>query len=195
MWTYSDWNLYHLCHALAKVWGKQGFYDHYEDVAKEAYFDAIGMTGWSTKIVFDRGSQMDDGVRFVISLEHMGRLGLLALARGAWQGVELVPRWFVEELETKQTRGMRVNYRGPYDGIVDLDPAEFPEAPYGYFTWVNTDGDFFPGASTAWAWGSGAGGTKIFWNRDNGIVYSAIGLVTQPSANSIPHIIERALNP
>lgn len=193
MWTYSDWNLFHLCHALAKVYGKRDFYDHYEDVAKAAYFDAIGLTGWSTEIVFDKGSQMDDGVRFVISLEHMGRLGLLALARGSWAGVELVPRWFVEELETKQARGMRVNYNGPYDGVVGLDPAQFPEAPYGYLTWVNTDGDFFPGADRAWAWGSGAGGTKTFWNRNNGIVFAAIGLRAEPSHESIPHIIERAI--
>jgi CubicO group peptidase (beta-lactamase class C family) len=106
MWTYSDWNLFHLCHALAKVYGKAGFYDHYEDVAAAAYFDAIGLRGWSTRIVFDRSSQMDDGVRFVLSLEHMGRLGLLVVARGAWNGVELVPRPFVDALESKQTRGI-----------------------------------------------------------------------------------------
>lgn len=196
MWTYSDWNPVHLCHALAKVYGKADFFDNYEDVAKEAYFDAVGMEEWSTRIVFDSGSQMKDGIRFVISLEHMGRLGLLALARGTWDGVELVPKWFVEELETKQTYGMQVNYEGPYDGMIGLNKYgnRFSECPYGYMTWVNTDGDYFPGADRAWAWGSGAGGTKIIWNRRNGIVFAAAGLKMEPDSNSIPHIIERHID-
>jgi len=192
MWTYSDWNLVHLCHALARVYGKQDFYDTYADVAREAYFDAIGMSGWGTKVVFDRASQMDDGVRFVISLEHMGRLGLLALARGRWNGRELVPTWFVQELETKQTYGMKVNYEGPNDGTIGLrfHKARFPECPYGYLTWVNTDGDYFPGADRRWAWGAGAGGTKIMWNHRYGMVYAAVGLDAQPAGHSVPHIIE-----
>jgi hypothetical protein len=65
MWTYSDLNLVHFCHAMGKVYGK-------------------------------------------------------ALARGRWKGQQLVPRWFVEELETKQTQGMLVNYEGPNDGMCHL---------------------------------------------------------------------------
>ncbi len=195
MWTYSDLNLFHLCHALAKVYGKHDFYDAYEDVAKAAYFDAIGMDGWSTRIVFDKSSQMDDGVRFLLSLEHMGRLGLLALAGGMWNGVELVPRKFVEELETKQTSGMRVNYDGPNDGQSHLRfyADRFPECPYGYLTWVNTDGDYFPDADRGWAFGAGAGGTYILWNRTFGIVFAAAGLTMNPGADSIPHRIEACL--
>jgi CubicO group peptidase (beta-lactamase class C family) len=193
MWTYSDWNLVHLCHALAAVYGKNSFWDHYEDVLKAAYFDALGMEGWSTVIRFDGGSKMYDGVRMVLSLEHKGRLGLLALARGRWRGEQLVPRWFVEELERKQTYGMRVNYYGPNDGKIALDRFGIGEAPYGYLTWVNTDGDYFPGASTAWAWGSGAGGNKVLWNRDNGIVFAASGLTMEPGPLSVPQIIDRCI--
>jgi hypothetical protein len=138
---------------------------------------------------------MKDGIRFVIGLEHMGRLGLLALARGTWKGEELIPQWFVEELETKQTYGMRVNYEGPYDGMVELRHYgdRFSECPYGYMTWVNTDGDYFPGADRAWAWGKGAGGTIILWNRRNGIVFAAVGLKVDPDSRSVPHIIERCV--
>ena len=195
MWTYSDWNPVHLCHALARVYGKKDFYDNYDDVIKQAYFDAIGMEGWSTRIVFDGSSQMKDGIRFVISLEHKGRLGLLALARGTWNGVELIPGWFVEELETKQTYGMKVNYEGPYDGMVGLRlyGDRFSECPYGYMTWVNTDGDYFPGADRAWAWAKGAGGTIILWNRKNGIIFAAAGINVDPGSNSIPHIIESCI--
>ncbi len=113
MWTYSDINLVHLCHALAKVYGKRNYFNNYADVAREAYFDAIGLEGWSTQIVKDDSFGDYDGVRFVLSLENMGRLGLLALNRGKWKDKQLVPEWFVKELETKQTYGMKVNYNGP----------------------------------------------------------------------------------
>ncbi|MBN1401463.1 MAG: serine hydrolase [Anaerolineae bacterium] len=194
MWTYSDLNLVQLCHALAKIYGRHDFWDDYAQVARAAYFDAIGLEGWDTAIVYDPISQMYDGVRFVLSLEHLGRLGLLVLARGVWEGQQLVPSAFVEELETKQTYGMRVNYRGPNDGRVGLDRyGRFHECPYGYLTWVNTDGDYFPGADRAWAWGSGAGGSKTMWNRHNGIVWAAFGVDLGPSDDSVPHLIERAV--
>jgi hypothetical protein len=190
IWTYSDKNPVRLCNALAKIYGKRSYHDGYEDVLRAAYFDAIGMRGW--KIGF---TKPDDGVRLFLDLEDMGRLGLLVLARGEWKGVQLIPQRFVEELETKQTRGMRVNYKGPDDGNVALDPKQFPEVPYGYMTWTNTDRDFFPGADDAWAWGSGAGGHVIFWNRNNGIVYAAQGLDRDAggTARGIPHVIEEGI--
>jgi len=191
MWTYSDHNPVRLCRALARVYGKKDYHDSYAEVLKQAYFDAIGMDGWSVVFTKDGKTGKEDGVRLSISLEHMGRLGLLVLARGTWEGRELIPQWFVEALETKQTRGMKVNYNGPYDGIIGLDPRQFPECPYGFMTWVNTDGDHFPGADKAWAWGSGAGGTKIMWNRNNGIVFAGVSIAAEPGTQSIPHIIER----
>ena len=194
MWTYSDWNLVHLCNALARVYGKKDFYDNYADVAAQAYFDAIGMEGWSTRIIKDRSfGNNHDGVRFVISLEHMGRLGLLALARGSWNGRELVPSWFVDELETKQTYGMRVNYDGPNDGKIGLSPQTFPECPYGYLTWVNTDQDLFAGANRAWACGRGAGGSVVLWNHKNGIVFTGFGIKVSTGIHSIARVIEETI--
>ena len=194
MWTYSDLNLVHLCNALARVYGKKDFYDNYADVAATSYFDAIGMEGWSTAIKKDGGFDgRHDGVRFVISLEHMGRLGLLALARGSWNGIELIPRWFVEELETKQTYGMGVNYDGPNDGKIGLSPEAFPECPYGYLTWVNTDGDLFADADRAWACGRGAGGSIVLWNHKNGIVFAGIGIQPSSGTDSIARVIESSI--
>jgi CubicO group peptidase (beta-lactamase class C family) len=194
MWTYSDWNLVHLCNALARVYGKKDFRDDYADVAGKAYFNAIGMESWSTAIKKDGGfGNRSDGVRFVLSLEHMGRLGLLALARGTWDGVELVPKWFVEELETKQTYGMRVNYNGPNDGRVGLSPEKFPECPYGYLTWVNTDRDLFEGADSAWACGRGAGGSIVLWNHRNGIVFAGIGIHASSDTSNIARVIETSI--
>lgn len=190
MWTYSDKNPGRLCNALAKVFGRRDYHDHYEAVLKEAYFDAIGMRGWEINF-----TKPDDGVRLILDLEDMGRLGLLALARGRWNGKQLIPQWYVEELERKQTAGMKVNYNGPDDGAIGLDPEKFREVPYGYMTWVNSDGDYYPGADRAWAWGSGAGGNVIYWNRNNGIVYAAQGLQRDHGGTlrGIPHLIEECL--
>lgn len=191
MWTYSDWNLVHLCNALARVYGKKGYEDDFAAVAARAYFDAIGLTGWSTTVTKDaRFAHPNDGVRLVISLEHMGRLGQLALARGSWNGVELVPRGFVEALETKQTRGMRVNYEGPNDGRIGLSPAQFPECPYGYLTWVNTDGDLYPRADRAWACGRGAGGSVVLWNRRNGIVFAGFAIQVSSARENLPRVLD-----
>ncbi|MFZ5832137.1 MAG: serine hydrolase [Planctomycetota bacterium] len=192
MWTYSDYNPHHLTDALAKVYGQSGFFDHYETVLDEAYFDAIGMRGWHTRNVLDRAeSGLWDGARIVISMEHMGRLGLLALARGRWAGRELVPKWFVEQLETKQTRGMLSNRNAPYgdpDARRNL-AQETTEVPYGLLTWVNTDGDLHPGADRHWASGRGAGGSLVLWNHTNGLVFVGFGI--QP--DKIPNQLEAAI--
>jgi CubicO group peptidase (beta-lactamase class C family) len=176
MWTYSDYNPVILCSALARVWGRKDYHDKYETVVKEAYFDAIGMRGWELAFTKDRQFKgPDDGVRFVFDLEDMGRLGLLVLARGNWAGKQLVPASFVSQLETKQTRGMLVNYSGPNDGNVGLDPKKFTEVPYGFMTWVNTNGDLMPGADHQWAYAAGAGGHLTMWNRRFGIVLAGAG--------------------
>lgn len=186
VWTYSDKNPRLLCNGLARVYGKSDFNDGYADVARAAYFDAIGMRGWSAR-------PNQDGIRFHLDLEDMGRLGLLALARGRWQDQQIVPHWFVEELESKQTCGTRSIYNGPDDGNVSalhVRHDEFPQCPYGYMTWVNTDGDYYRGADRDWAWGAGAGGTYVLWNYRLGIVFAGVGVNTDPNQQGIPHIIE-----
>jgi hypothetical protein len=188
MWTYSDKNPRYLCNALARVYGKGGYDDSYEDVIRQAYFDAIGMRGFKTSV-------RRDGIRFHLDLEDMGRLGLLVLARGKWRDKQIIPLVFVKRLQTKQTFGMRVNYNGPDDGKIDLDPEEFPEAPYGFMTWANTDLDYYPGVRDRhWAWGAGAGGSCVLWNQRNGIVFAGFGVPSSPSSNGIPHIIESGID-
>ena len=62
-------------------------------------------------------------------------------------------------------------------------------------TWVNSDGDYYPGADRAWAWGAGAGGTRVLWNRNNGIVFAAFGAGKEPGGRGIPHAIEQSILP
>ncbi|MFC2126249.1 DUF5060 domain-containing protein [Bacteroidota bacterium] len=191
MWTYSDLTIVHLCNALARKYGKKNYYDGYDEVARKAYFDAIGMKGWETRIIIDRSFGDHDGIRFVLNLEHMGRLGLLVLSRGRWEGKQLIPQSFVEDLETKQTYGMTVNYNGPNDGRIGRNKEEFPESPYGYLTWTNTDSDLFKGADKSWATGSGYGGAMIMWNKNNGIVFTGFGIKPVSDNTNLPLIIEK----
>jgi len=195
MWTYSDLNPIQLCNALARAYGKKDYHDHYDEIVRQAYFDAIGMRGWRVGFRKDLKSGLeDDGIRYFLDLEDMGRLGLLVVARGEWNGRRLIPEWFVKQLETKQTRGMRVNYNGPNDGApAGMDARKFPEVPYGFMTWVNTDGDYFPGADRGWAMAIGAGGFLTLWNHKYGIVFAAAGAITTPTTRGVPHILEANL--
>jgi hypothetical protein len=190
MWTYSDYHPYYLNRALAAAYDKPYTNKGYTALLQEAFFDSIGMQGWSARINTRELDGLGDGVRLTLDLEDMGRLGLLVLADGVWDGIRLIQEGFVQMLETKQTYGMLVNYNGCNGGPINLDPEVYPEVPYGLMTWVNTERDFYPGADTAWAWGSGNGGFYVLWNRNNGIVYPAMGANTGPSSYSYPHIIE-----
>ena len=192
MWTYSDLNPIQMCNALARVYGLEDYYDDYARVVKQAYFDAIGLRGWKLLIRRDPAYHgVNDAIRFSFDLEDMGRLGLLVLARGNWDGKQIVPKGFVEALETKQTRGMSVNYDGPNDGDLGYTADEFPEPPYGYMTWVNTDGDLLHGADRDWAYASGAGGNRTLWNHKFGIVFAVQGAGRWPRTNASPHILEK----
>lgn len=186
IWTYSDKNPKYLCTALARVFGIEDYQAGYEDVLRQSFFDVIGMRGWSVGV-------KADGIRLLLDLEDMGRLGLLVLARGCWDGQEIIEKKFVEQLERKQTDEIPVNYDGPNDGRIDLNTQRFPDAPYGFMTWVNTDTDFYPAADSGWAWGAGAGGHYVLWNHKFGIVFAGVGIDTSPSSDSVPHIIERSV--
>lgn len=100
-----------------------------------------------------------------------------------------------ESLEVQVRRnptevGLKTNF------IVELKPhirGRWALWRHGYTTWVNTDGDFYPGADKAWAWGAGAGSSRVMWNRNNGLVFAAFGADSRPSTNGIPHILEQSV--
>jgi CubicO group peptidase (beta-lactamase class C family) len=193
MWTYSQLNIVELTRALARVYGHRDQFDDYAGVLRKSYFDAIGMRGWKVNYMLDSANP-----RLSLDLEDMGRLGLLMTAGGRWAGKRIVPASFIDELERKQTAGMRVNYDGPNDGKVNLTKANFPEAPYGFLTWVNDKRNFYPDAAASWAWAAGTNGYYVLWNRSNGIVFAAFGLrddqftgAGPPTRGGVPAIIER----
>jgi hypothetical protein len=167
LWAYSDANPLQLCCALARVWGRKDYTDRYDLVVSDALLDAIGARGWSS-------FPAADGIRFLFDLEDLGRVGLLFVAGGEWNGHRLIPLWFVEELGTKQTYGITPNYDNENDGHTGLQVEDFPESPYGLMTWVNTDRDLYPNSSADWVVALGVGGHYLVYNRDFGIVLAII---------------------
>ena len=96
------------------------------------------------------------------------------MAGGEWNGNRLIPAWFVEELETKQTYGIPPNYDNDNDGHTGLQVEDFPESPYGYMTWVNTDRDLYPDSSADWVVALGVGGHYLVYNRALGLVLAML---------------------
>jgi CubicO group peptidase (beta-lactamase class C family) len=195
-WAYHDFNPYLLCQALSSIYGKSSYEDNFSDVIGEALLNPIGAQGWSTKAE-------EDGVRLVLDLEDLGRIGTLLIAHGKWNEKSIVPEGFVEELSTKQTYGIQANYtvnsefevtssqgqnRWNPSGIIKaiknqvrgeqnfqgMHVKKFSESPYGYMAWVNTDQDLWPGVSPKWSMGYGAGGNLLIWNLESGLVLAAL---------------------
>jgi CubicO group peptidase (beta-lactamase class C family) len=171
--VYHETNPEMLCEALARVWGRAGYRYGYDKVIANALLDPIGARGWET-------DAQDDGVRLVMDLEDLGRFGLLMTTGGVWRGRQVVPADFLRELSTKQTRGMEPDYHvlpKPDMPHVEsgLRPEDFPEAPYGYMTWVNTDRDLWPDASASWAAAHGSGNHIVAWDPGSGMVLAVLG--------------------
>jgi CubicO group peptidase (beta-lactamase class C family) len=181
-WDYRDREVIANIALNCKVYGKTT--ETYDDVLRTAFADAIGMQGWRSKLENDDKRH----VHFNFDVEDMGRIGLLLMARGRWNGVQLIPQQFVEQLETKQTYGLKCP---PNDKDKPGCSGPKHEPAYGYMTWVNTDRDVYPKASKEWAWGAGSGGHRIFWNHRLGIVYAELNSGYE---GAIPEIIEANLS-
>ena len=165
-WQYQDPNAHNICRALARIWGFDDYSaNNWIEVSNNSFFKDIGMRGWTA-------SKRSDGIRYTFDMEDLGRFGLLMLSRGQWNGKRLIDQSYIEAMETKQTYGIHPKYSPKRSFTI----KEFPDAPYGYFTWVNTDGDLWKDCDKAWAAAFGAGGTFIAWNRNNGIVVVGKGL-------------------
>jgi len=189
IFTYSDSNVLAVNRGLAAVFGKSNYKDHYEDVLEQTLFGPLGLRGWSL-------SYKGDGVRLHLDLEDMGRLGLLALAGGAWDDVAVVPPDFADALETRQTGGLAVDYVGcePFPSEeLGLDAVSVPVAPYGFMTWLNAEGSFYPDADPGWAFAAGVRGFVVYWNRATGVVLAAVGADLARGPAAIPALLDAAI--
>ncbi len=84
-------------------------------------------------------------------------------------------------------------WRHGYLVHVEGDFLKKRESPYGFMTWVNSDGDLFPGADRHWARASGAGGTIVLWNHTNGYVFVGSGIQSLTDTSSLPLVLEGAI--
>lgn len=102
------------------------------------------------------GTHWGGGV--AIHAEDQARIGLMALARGAWAGREVVPAgWIAQSVAP-----------------CALNPH------YGFLWWLNTDGARFPSAARDAFFASGAGGNLTWVDPSSGIV--AVLRWTDPAA-------------
>jgi hypothetical protein len=188
IFTYADPHIANLNLAMARAFGRSKFQDAYDEILAELLFGPIGMQGWSI-------STKSDGVRLHLDLEDMGRLGLLAVARGRWADETVVPSWYVDLLDSRQTDGLGVDYVGcePFPSeVLGLDAEAVPVAPYGFMTWLNADGALYPDADAAWAFAAGVRGFVTYWNHESGIVLAATGADAARGMLSIPALLDAA---
>ena len=120
-WDYSDAAFAHLSLIFFHVAGQE-----IGDFMKTRVFQPIGIenSGWDLQ---GGGGNLGphtnahSGLR--LSASDFARLGYLLLRGGAWNGKQIVPKWWID-LATKKSQ--------------DINPG------YGYTFWVNTDGQLWP---------------------------------------------------
>jgi CubicO group peptidase (beta-lactamase class C family) len=121
-WDYSDPAFAHLALAFAHIMGRE-----ISAYMQERIFDPIGIESLSWDVQGGSGfigphTNAHTGIH--ISARELARFGYLALHGGAWNGQQLIPRWWME-LATRASQ--------------DLNPA------YGYTWWLNSGGMRWPG--------------------------------------------------
>jgi len=124
-WDYSDAAFAHLSLIFFHVAGRE-----IGDFMKTRVFQPIGIenSGWDLQ---GGGGNLGphtnahSGLR--LSARDFARLGYLLLRGGAWNGTQIVPRWWID-LATKKSQ--------------NINPG------YGYTFWVNTDGQLWPHVPT-----------------------------------------------
>jgi CubicO group peptidase (beta-lactamase class C family) len=121
-WDYSDPAIAHLALAFAHTMGRE-----MDEFLQERVFGPIGIESLSWDVQGGSGclgphTNAHTGIH--VSGRELARFGYLMLHRGLWNGVQLVPLWWVD-LSTRSSQ--------------DLNPS------YGYTWWVNTSGTRWPG--------------------------------------------------
>jgi len=116
-WDYSDAGFAHLSMIFAKVAGKE-----IGDYMRERVFQPIGMQNFGWDLQGGAGhigphTNAHSGLR--LSARDFARLGYLMAHDGAWEGKQIVPKWWIE-LATRSSQELNRSY--------------------GYTFWVNTDG-------------------------------------------------------
>jgi len=123
IWDYSDAGFAHLSLIFAKVTGREIF-----DYMQERVFRPIGVqnVGWDLQggaRHIGPHTNAHSGLR--LSARDFARIGYLMAHQGAWEGKQIVPKWWME-VATKSSQELNRSY--------------------GYTFWVNTNGGQWPQA-------------------------------------------------
>jgi CubicO group peptidase (beta-lactamase class C family) len=120
-WDYSDPAFAHLSLAFANIVGRE-----MSEYLQEHFFDPIGIENLSWDVHGGSGfigphSNAHTGIH--VSARELARFGYLMLHSGAWNGQQLIPKWWID-LATRPSQ--------------DLNPD------YGHTWWVNRKGTMWP---------------------------------------------------
>ena len=120
-WDYSDPAIAHLALIFAHIAGRE-----MSDYLRERVLAPIGIENLSWDVQGGSGflgphTNAHTGV--YVSARELARFAYLMLHRGAWEGRQLIPEWWVD-LATRSSQGLNPNY--------------------GYTWWVNTAGSQWP---------------------------------------------------
>jgi CubicO group peptidase (beta-lactamase class C family) len=120
-WDYSDAAFAHLSLIFAHAAGQE-----IGDLMRARVFQPIGIESAGWDLQGGAGhlgphTNAHSGLR--LSARDFARLGYLLLHQGAWDGKQIVPKWWID-LATRKSQ--------------DVNPE------YGYTFWVNTDGGLWP---------------------------------------------------
>ncbi len=147
-WEYNDVRVNRLALSLARLFGKSE-----PDVLKENVMDPIGASntwkwlGYDNSYVEINGKKVQSvtggarwGGGFITNDEDLGRLGLLVLNKGRWNGKQLISEAYLRE---------------------SVQPT--PLGPdYGYLWWLNTQGKKWPNAPKT-AFAAEGNGSNLIW--------------------------------
>lgn len=157
-WEYNDVRVNRLSLSLLGV-----FRQPLDEVLEESIMGPIGATNWvwhgyyDSKVVID-GREMVSvtggshwGGGFQIPTEALARFGLLISRKGAWNGKQLIPANWIDQM---------------------LEPCQ-ANPVYGFMWWLNTDRKLHPSAPASSFFALGAGSNFIWIDPDLDIVMVA----------------------
>lgn len=157
-WEYNDVRVNRLSLSLLGVFSKP-----LNEVLEESIMSSIGATNWvwhgyyNSKVVID-GREMVSvtggshwGGGFQIPTETLARFGLLISRKGAWNGEQLIPANWIDQM---------------------LEPCH-ANPVYGFMWWLNTDRQLHPSAPATSFFALGAGSNFIWIDPELDIVMVA----------------------
>jgi CubicO group peptidase (beta-lactamase class C family) len=186
-WAYND-------HAM-NLYGYTLFHSVYNDTPQNVCLERLAPLGFEDSVTI---SDFQYGRIVAMSIRDFARIGLLWLARGTWDGIEIVPSSYFDLVMNQVSAALpQSTLDGPEswnfgtfgggDNQEVIGPGE-----YGYNFWVNTNG-FWPGVPANAYQASGHAGQQVCTVLPSlEIVAVGIGTWRHPSTEALNILVEAA---